>query len=129
MARKASRGFTLIEVFLSGTLLLVVIGMLMQINKNYLDQIEAFDLHFRIAKKLDYWNSEVLSSMNQAGSYQSGSFYDDEMSLLFQANLNWEVSAVAKNSVHVKFSLPHEKEEGSLGWSSVILRDDVLPNP
>ena len=73
--------------------------MLMQINKKYLDQIEAFDLHFRIAKKLDYWNSEVLSSMNQAGSYHSGSFYDDELSLLFQANLNWEVSAIAENSV------------------------------
>ena len=66
----------------------------------------------RIAKKLNYWNSEVLSSMNQAGSYQAGSFYDDELSLLFQANLNWEVSAIAENSVQVKFSLPYEKDEG-----------------
>ena len=65
MARKASRGFTLIQVFLPGTLLLVVIGMLMQININYLDQIEVFDLHIKIDRKLDYWNSEVLSSMNQ----------------------------------------------------------------
>ena len=86
-------------MFLSGTLLLVVICMLMQINKNYLDQIEAFDLHFRIAKKLNYWNSEVLSSMNQVGSYQAGNFFYDELSLPFQANLNWEVSAIAENSV------------------------------
>ena len=104
----------LIKVSLSGTLLLVVIGMLMQINKYYLDQIETFDLHFRIAKKIDYWNSEVLSSMNQAGFYRAVGIYDDELSLLFQANLNWEVSAIVENSVQVKFSLPYEKDEGSL---------------
>ena len=91
MARKTSRGFTLIEMFVSGTLFLVVNSMLMQINKIYLDQIENFDLHFKIVKKLDYWNPEVLLSMNQTASYQAGSFYDDELSLLFQANLNREV--------------------------------------
>ena len=64
MARKASRGFTLIGVFLTGTLLQVVIGMLMQINKIYLDQIEVFYLHFKIAKNCTIWNPEVLLSMN-----------------------------------------------------------------
>ena len=67
--------------------------------------------------------------MNQVGSYQAGSFYDDELSFLFQSNLNRGWAAIAENSVQVKFSLTHEKEEGSLGWSSVILRDDVLLNP
>ena len=66
--------------------------------------------------------------MNPAGSYQVGSFYDDELFLLFTGKpVIGRFPSIAENSVQVKFSLPNEKDEGSLGWSSTILRDDVLP--
>ena len=110
-------GFSLLEVFISAGIFLILIQGTLSIIEQSSNQFKKSSFHFQTAAMLDYWNSEQVNLLLSKG-IQSGNSYIPIKFFREKTELYTQVEFTSADRFKVTFQLIFQDHAKTVSWIS-----------
>ena len=110
-------GFSLLEVFISAGIFLILIQGTLGIIEQSSNQFKKSSFHFQTAAMLDYWNSEQVNLL-LSQEIQSGNSNIPIKVFKERTELHTQVEFTSADRFKVSFQLIHQDHARTVSWIS-----------